>query len=139
MRICKDCTKSLPIDSFQKAISNKDGYDLRCKECRKDRYFNVNNPVRVFKRIYYDQKNHSNRRKHQKPAYTFDQLINWADKQPNLLNIWDNWVNSNFQKNLRPSVDRLDDNKPYTLCNIQLTTWQENNKKGYASRRKQAV
>ena len=40
-----------------------------------------------------------------------------------------------YKKNLRPSIDRLDDYKTYTLNNIRITTWEENNKKGRFDRK----
>jgi hypothetical protein len=36
---------------------------------------------------------------------------------------------------LRPSVDRIDDYVGYTLTNIQLMTWQENNTKSHSDRK----
>jgi len=40
-----------------------------------------------------------------------------------------------MQKKLVPSINRIDDYKSYTLDNIELTTWEVNNKKGRGSLR----
>jgi hypothetical protein len=39
------------------------------------------------------------------------------------------YVMSGYLHQLRPSVDRKDDSKPYTLDNIQIMTWAENSQK----------
>ena len=41
---------------------------------------------------------------------------------------YDKWVASGYKKNLKPSVDRLDDFKGYSLDNIKLGTWKDNKK-----------
>lgn len=40
---------------------------------------------------------------------------------------------SNYKKDLCPSIDRIDDYKSYTFDNMQLITWKENNDKGRIS------
>ena len=44
------------------------------------------------------------------------------------------WKTAGYPKNKAPSVDRLDDNKGYTLDNIQLLTWEQNRTKAHAAR-----
>jgi hypothetical protein len=129
MKICKDCQKFLPINDFRLKPSNKDGRETRCRACRNFRY-NKQDPLKVFKQMYYSQVVRSVDRGHPAPAYTLDQFYHWLDAQPNLPALWDAWVASGFSKDLRPSVDRLDDYKPYTFDNIQLITWRENLIKG---------
>jgi hypothetical protein len=41
--------------------------------------------------------------------------------------LYKNWVKSGYEKNFRPSVDRLDSTKGYSFDNIRLVTWKENN------------
>ena len=40
--------------------------------------------------------------------------------------LWDAYVSSEYDQNLKPSIDRLDNSKPYTTDNIRLVTWREN-------------
>ena len=49
--------------------------------------------------------------------------------------LWNNWIESNYDKMTKPSVDRLDDYKGYSLDNIQLMTWEENKAKGSRDRK----
>lgn len=80
---------------------------------------------------YARQKKSSNKREHDKPAYTIEELVSWCFKQDLYFKLFDNWVYSDYDTNLSPSIDRIDSNLPYTLDNIQLMTWQENKHKGY--------
>ena len=65
------------------------------------------------------------------PNYTKDQLKDWIFSQPNWEELYSDWVKSDYAKNKTPSVDRLDDYKPYTLNNIRLVTWLENNQRAH--------
>ncbi len=61
--------------------------------------------------------------------------------------LYDNWVHSNWDIWLRPSVDRLDNAKGYSFDNIRLVTWLDNwdkdifknIKKAYESNRKKVI
>jgi len=79
--------------------------------------------------IYSHQKQHSVVRGHDAPAYTKEELGVWLNTQPNFLTLHLAWVESTYAKHLKPSVDRLDDNLPYSFDNIQLITFGENNRK----------
>jgi hypothetical protein len=79
--------------------------------------------------IYSMQKVRSETRGHPLPSYTKTEFDVWFLKQPNFYRIYRNWVYSRYDKDLKPSVDRIDNSKPYTLNNIQLMTWGENNNK----------
>lgn len=45
--------------------------------------------------------------------------------------LFDNWVKSNYDNDLCPSIDRIDCCKGYEYSNIQVITWKENNEKGH--------
>jgi len=79
--------------------------------------------------LYSSQKSNSNRRKYDLPNYTKEEFKEWLLKQ-GIKDLYNNWVNSNYNKTLKPSVDRLNDYLPYTFSNIQLITWGKNFKKG---------
>lgn len=96
-------------------------------ESMKLRYRTV--PRVFFARVYQNQKQSSKRRGHPIPNYTLDELIKWLKLQPNLTTLWAGYQASGHHRNFAPSLDRLDDTKPYTLNNLQLITAHENNKK----------
>lgn len=86
-------------------------------------------------RIFNTQKRNSKKRSHPVPTYTLIELQNWIKEQPNYDLLMNNWIESGYLKELVPSVDRLIDSEGYSLTNIQLVTWSENNKRGNLNRR----
>lgn len=129
MKDCVDCLTPKPLTEFRKKPSCKDGHEPRCKDCRNIRY-NKADPVRVFKKIYNSQILHSQRRGHTPPQYTLEEFLLWVDAQPNSVQLWDTYRDSNYNSTLKPSVDRLNDSFGYSLDNIQLISWNENRNKG---------
>lgn len=129
--LCKYCDTTKDSTMFSKDKNRKNGLSIYCKECKgkiknswsKTRYGVVSN-------IYNDQKNNSKRRGHSSPKYTKEELYEWMIKN-NFENFYIQWVNSGYKKDFRPSIDRLDDFKPYSLDNIRLTIWLENKRKKY--------
>lgn len=49
--------------------------------------------------------------------------------------LYTEWVKSNYQKALKPSVDRINHKKGYTIDNIHMLTWSENRFKQTIERR----
>jgi hypothetical protein len=61
-------------------------------------------------------------------------LTNWAIGQ-GLFALADAWRASGYEKDLSPSIDRIDPNQGYFFGNIRLVTWAENNEKAYEDRK----
>lgn len=81
--------------------------------------------------IYQGHRQRSQEKGWEMPPYTREELVHWAMTQTVYHKLFDGWEASGFIKNLSPSIDRLDDYKPYSLENIRLVTWQENNTKNH--------
>lgn len=77
-------------------------------------------------KIYNSQLRSSKKRNHEKPKYTLEELKKWFYKQHNFDELYINWVNSNYDKKLTPSCDRINNYKGYSFDNIRLVTWYEN-------------
>ena len=93
------------------------------------------NSVRdLVNRIYCSQVKSSKKRGHPPPNYGVADLYSWIISQDNFEHIYSKWVSSNFDKELIPSCDRLDDYTSYRLDNLRLVTWLENRKKSYLDR-----
>ncbi len=60
------------------------------------------------------------------PDYTKDQLSDWLYEYTDFIQVYREWVRGKYQKDMKPSVDRLDDSLPYTMDNIQLVAWIDN-------------
>ncbi len=133
MKKCSDCHQIKSFDQFVAKASCRDGYEPRCRVCRSIKY-NKSTPDLFFKKIYHSQKIAALGRGHPPPSYSLEDLKIWADKQPNLFQLWNDYVNSAYNKNLAPSIDRIDDSKGYDLNNIQLMTWNQNRAKGAKSK-----
>lgn len=129
-KICNKCLKELPINSFPKQKLGKNGYRASCKDCIKNTYLRTK--YGLVKKMLANQRAKSKKRNHPLPKYTFDELYQWCMSQEIFHKLYDTWVSSGYQTRYVPTCDRLDDYKPYTLSNIQLLSWQDNNCKHYS-------
>ena len=70
-------------------------------------------------------------------SFTRNQFNDWilSNYKEKILSLLQNYKDSNYNKNLCPSIDRIDDYRDYTFDNMQLLTWEENNDKGRASKK----
>jgi hypothetical protein len=137
MKECFKCNTIKPLSEFYKHKGMTDGYLGKCKVCtRRDSKANPKSrsdcevgydktEKGVIRTIYKTQKSNSKRRGHPNPSYTKEELREWLYKN-NFLEIFKTWKLKEHNKNWKPSVDRIDDFKPYTLDNIRLGTWREN-------------
>ena len=63
------------------------------------------------------------------PTYSAKELKEWLYSQEEFHVLYDNWKRLDYQRDYVPSVDRKNDYIGYTMHNIQLMTWRENNEK----------
>lgn len=132
---CKSCEQLKLFDAFSKARGNRDGHNNVCKPCvvlRNTLYWRT--PRGRMSQTLVIQRANSVVRGHALPDYTLPQLTSWAI-QNGLEQLIEQWAASGYVKDLTPSVDRLDDAEGYSLSNIRLVTWKENNDKMYADRK----
>jgi len=131
-RVCSTCREVKSIRNFGKKAKNPDGYRYACKFCERQtsiKYYRTLHGLLV--KIYNKQIASSTRRGMVMPSYTSQELEDWVCGREYALAIYRSWVSSGYIKDMILSIDRLDDHKPYTLDNIQVTTWGLNNAKGY--------
>ena len=137
MKNCSKCGKYKPKEDFPKSSRNKDGYYSSCKDYhnRKSKE-SVRTKVGIIPQIYSKQRTNSEKRNHSYPTYSQDWLHSWLFAQPEFHRLYDMWVLAGYDRNFKPSVDRIDDNPGYTEYNIQLMSWQENAEKWYKRSKK---
>lgn len=69
-------------------------------------------------------------RGHSMPSFTRDELYNFIMGDIKFHSLFDKWKESKYEKPLKPSVDRINDFIGYSLDNIRIVTWRENNLSG---------
>lgn len=139
-KICFKCNEEKELSEFYKHSQMLDGHLNKCKECtKKDSRENPKNlstcengydktEKGVIRVMYKAQKANSKKRNHLPPFYSKEELSKWLYEN-NFKELYDSWKLSGYKKELKPSCDRINDYKRYTLCNIILTTWKENKDK----------
>ena len=135
-KLCLKCGKTRELTDFSFCVTNKDGVRTECKKCikkRNKRYRRTKNGV--ISTIYNGQKIRSRKRKWRPPSYTNEELGNWLLNQSLFHQLYSAWKNSNYNSEVKPSCDRIDDYKPYALDNLQLMTWKQNHTKSCLDRR----
>ena len=85
--------------------------------------------------IYARQLRSSKKRNHAEPTYSIEEFREWLYSQELFHRLYDNWKRLDYQKEYTPSIDRKTPSLSYTMSNIKLMTWNENNKKGYIDRK----
>jgi len=136
-KICTKCKINKEFTEFKKEKNGKYGLRSQCISCVNTKTANFRKTKQgVITVLYAHQIDKSKKRGHKPPTHTNKELSDW------LLHDWlfdllfNNWVNSGYLTNMKPSIDRLDDTKGYSLDNIQLMTWAENKEKGYRDMRR---
>jgi len=139
MKVCTQCGVSKDTILFQPRKNVIDGLSSNCRKCSRDNATKYSRTVKgVINTIYRTQKSSSKTRNMPLPTYTIEWLSLWLKGQPLFYLLYDEWVKSGYDKYLKPSVDRLDDELSYTILNIQLMSWRENKNK-YDSDRKNGI
>jgi len=132
MKCCTSCKEIKNKQDFSKYYLRKDGLYSICKKCKLSYR---RSKTGLIAQIYGSQQSRSKRKGREYPTYTGMELREWLFSQKKFHLLYDNWKRLDYQKDYVPSVDRIDDNVWYTMSNIQLMTWRENNDKGYMDRK----
>lgn len=137
-KICKFCGKFIALDllTTSKSKTGKIYYNNRCRDCDNKRRKDLTKTLHgLIDQIYGCNVKHSKRRGHNPPKYSKDELRVWLLDHPDFDRLYENWVASDYDRLLIPSVDRIDDNAGYSLSNIRLVTFRQNQEKSYYQRR----
>lgn len=125
------CGKEKKLNKFYTSASGVLGVTNKCKKCERDYSRSASGVIRL---IYSNQKITSKKRGHTPPQYSQQQLKDWLLDNEKFTYIYNHWVYSNYEQDLKPSIDRLDIIKGYSFDNIQVLTWAENRDKGKIER-----
>lgn len=127
MKKCFKCGEVKPLSLFYKHKQMADGHLNKCKECTKK---DVKGKDKIYEKtekgvvrvIYKTQKRNNLLRGFGEMPYSKSELKEWLYIN-GFKDIFDKWVDSNYDKDLKPSVDRINNFKGYSFDNIKLTTW----------------
>ena len=133
MRECSKCWIQKECNMFFKDKNSKDWLRVNCKECV-NKYSKTK--VWLIGIMYASQRWSSKKRGHNNPNYTRIELQEWIFNNSAFEMLYNNWKNNWYSKMLKPSCDRINNEKPYTFNNLQLITWKENKIKWYKDRKK---
>jgi len=78
-----------------------------------------------YTQVYSSARYKSKRRGEPYPSFTKQELIQWLIGM-GVQSMWIEYVESGYDKNLKPSIDRLDDYGAYEFSNMRLVTWRDN-------------
>lgn len=130
MKSCFKCGIEKPVSEYYKHAQMSDGHLNKCKECTKKDVKNSGadyglTEKGVIRVIYKTQKRNQKNRGHGDLPYTKIELAKWLYSNKFKV-MFDEWAESGYKKDKKPSVDRVDSNKGYSFCNIKLVTWLDN-------------
>ncbi len=79
--------------------------------------------------MYYQQFSSSKNRKMRPPNYSLKKFSEWLEEN-GFRTLYDSWVAGGLKKGEAPSADRVNPTLPYTIDNLELITWAENERRG---------
>lgn len=128
---CVRCGSKKDKKEFSKDVKRKNREERNpyCRECKRDIARSYLNKMTL---MYNTQVQNSKKRRHPPPNYTESDFRDWCIRN-GYKRMYENWEKSKYNRWMAPSADRLDDDKPYTLDNLQLVTWEHNSKRGNIS------
>jgi hypothetical protein len=130
IKICKNCNTEK--SDFRPKKHRLDGFSANCRDCDKQlgtAYKRTK--IGIIGRMYGNQKVNSKRRCHPAPSYSLTEFRNFLLDSDLFHKQYKVWVESEYDRLEAPSVDREDDNLPYSFNNIQVMSWRENKAKGH--------
>lgn len=134
-KACFKCKEIKDASLFGKSKKTLDGLRSYCKPCDSKLTTLYHRTLKGWlTKTYSRQRKSCIARNHPLPTYSKEELGIWVKKQTNYESLFEDWKNSGYEKDLIPSVDRLDDYKSYSFGNIRLTTWEVNVDKAHSDR-----
>jgi hypothetical protein len=128
---CNTCKTFKTEDNYSRNVTAWLGIKTSCKDCynlQKKSWSKTKEGV--IQTIWDAQKRSCKTRRMQYPSYSKEWFFEWCLNQDLFHILFEDWINSNYEKRMKPSVDRKDNFISYEKDNIQLMTWGENERKG---------
>lgn len=129
MKTCSVCKKNLPLGMFNKQSTGKQGVRADCKDCLK-RF--IRSKHGVINQMYSSSISRTKKKGFTPVSFTKEELEKWVYSSKKFHTLYDEWVLEDYPTALKPSLDRLDDYKGYSLGNIRIVTANTNVKRYYS-------
>ena len=134
VKVCNVCSVSKSTNDFHKG-PGAFGVNASCKPCVCARNKARSRSYKGLMMCMNSNSHQNSRdRGHVPPSFTKSELFTFIEDN-GYKRLFDAWVASDYEKLLKPSIDRLDSTKPYSIGNIRLVTWDENNIAAYTERK----
>lgn len=151
---CNKCKIKKELEEFHRDRYKRDGRCTKCKKCVR-KYHNkhreeiqeymrnwsrslevkVSNTYKgMYKRVTGKGLERINHLYEGLPILPREEFIEWSLKDNDLKRLYEDWVASDYEPKLVPSIDRIDSTKGYTLDNMRWITHSENCRLGAISR-----
>lgn len=124
---CRKCKETKGLENFNVNSIYADGYDNVCVLCSREYQRNrARSKEGLIKKLFNTQKSNSKIRGMVFNDYSFKEFRSWCLNKSDFNRIYQDWADSGYLKNLKPSIDRIEETKPYAINNIRVVTWVEN-------------
>lgn len=130
MKKCSKCKIEKEVGAFSKRKISKDGYYNTCIMCnKKTKEAYLKSVPGVITRLYNGMVSRTKRKNHPLIEFSKEDFRIWLLNVTNFQKLYEAYQESNYNKLYKPSVDRIDDYKPYIFDNMQVVSWLDNYKK----------
>lgn len=136
MKKCNNCNLIKTKKEFSKDNKSVDKLQSYCKSCNKIQMLSYSRTLEgKILNIFRGQKRRTKLKSLPQIGYTKQQFLSYCLVNKDFIYLYNDWVNSNYIKDLAPTFDRLNDYEGYKFGNIQPMVWHENRAKSWKDRK----
>jgi len=126
---CKKCGSIREFSDIKRPF--KRGYVIKpCVTCRNNTASQCAKRITgVLTGMYCRIKKRNNQKWGLATTFSKKEFVMWVQSQKSFIKLYDGWVLSGYKRAYKPTVDRINDFKPYIFENMHIISWLENHDK----------